>query len=32
MPLGLLLASDERLQFRKQLIDDTEVQRERESN
>ena len=32
MPLGLLLAPDERLQFRKQLIDDAELERERESD
>ena len=32
MPFRLLLASDERLQLRKQLIDDAELERERETD
>ena len=32
MPLGFLLASDERLQFRKQLVDDAELERQREAD
>ena len=32
MPLGFLLAPDERLQLRKQLIDDAKLERERESD
>ena len=32
MPFGFLLASDERLQLRKQLIDDAELERQRETD
>ena len=32
MPFRLLLAADERLQLRKQLVDDAELQRERKSD